>query len=58
MKYGCGLCGHKQESMNVPCEICGSIRVVSVEVIERVMKIKWEDNDWYTLEEILKDNIL
>jgi primosomal protein N' len=43
LRYGCSICGHKQNSLS-KCEYCGSIRVVDIAFSEQITGIKWEDN--------------
>ena len=39
--YVCNECGHEQNSMGRPCERCGSIRVVSAEVLRNLVGSDW-----------------
>lgn len=45
--YVCKECGYEQDSMGRTCDRCGSIRVVSIELIRNLVgsdwrtKIKW-----------------
>jgi predicted nucleic acid-binding Zn ribbon protein len=40
-QYVCSKCGHEQDSMDRPCDACGSVRVVLVSVIAELFGSAW-----------------
>lgn len=41
--YVCADCGHEQANMFAPCEKCGSLRVVMIEVAKELFGKNWRD---------------
>jgi hypothetical protein len=43
-RFACSDCGHEQDSMTRPCDECGSVRVVTIAVLESLAGPNWRDN--------------
>lgn len=41
--YACSDCGHEQDSMLRPCDQCGSIKVVTIEVLTAFFGESWKE---------------